>query len=66
MTAGRGTRSTGPSLPVCLGGAGSRLPEADRRTLIRRTSFDLLGLPPTPAEIEALLDDPAPDAPMSR
>ena len=32
-------------------------PEADRRTLIRRLSFDLLGLPPSPAEIEAFLAD---------
>src|SRR5262249_49786097 len=37
-------------------------PEADRTTLIRRLTFDLTGLPPTPAEIEAFLVDTAPDA----
>ena len=37
-------------------------PEADRRTLIRRLTYDLHGLPPTPAEIDAFAADPAPDA----
>ena len=37
-------------------------PEADRRTLIRRLSVDLLGLPPGLEEVAAFLDDPAPDA----
>jgi hypothetical protein len=36
-------------------------PRADRATLIRRASFDLLGLPPEPAELDAFLNDPAPD-----
>jgi hypothetical protein len=35
---------------------------ADKRTLIRRVSFDLIGLPPTPEEIQAFLADDAPGA----
>jgi hypothetical protein len=37
-------------------------PPADRRTLIRRLSFDLIGLPPTPEEIDAFLEDRSPEA----
>ena len=36
-------------------------PPADRRTLIRRMTFDLIGLPPSPAEIDAFLKDERPD-----
>ncbi|MEQ1858922.1 MAG: DUF1553 domain-containing protein [Chthoniobacteraceae bacterium] len=37
-------------------------PEADRATLIRRLSLDLIGLPPTPAETRSFVEDAAPDA----
>ena len=37
-------------------------PEADRRALIRRATFDLHGLPPTPEEVEEFASDPSPNA----
>ncbi len=37
-------------------------PEADRITLLRRLSFDLLGLPPSPGDVKAFLADAGPDA----
>jgi hypothetical protein len=37
-------------------------PPADRATYLRRAKYDLLGLPPTPEEIDAFVADPAPDA----
>jgi mono/diheme cytochrome c family protein len=37
-------------------------PQADRRTLVRRLYFDLIGLPPTPEAAEAFVKDAAPDA----
>jgi hypothetical protein len=37
-------------------------PEADRYTLIRRLSLDLIGLPPTPEEVTAFVNDRSPDA----
>ncbi|MBY0505808.1 MAG: PSD1 and planctomycete cytochrome C domain-containing protein [Bryobacteraceae bacterium] len=37
-------------------------PRADRRTLIRRASVDLTGLPPAPEEVDAFLADSSPDA----
>ena len=37
-------------------------PAADRGTLLRRVSFDVTGLPPTPAELEAFLADASPEA----
>ncbi len=37
-------------------------PEADRIRLLRRVTLDLTGLPPMPADVEAFLNDTAPDA----
>ncbi len=48
-----------------LEGAGAGLepaPGAHPATLVRRAYFDLLGLPPTPEQVEAFLDDESPEA----
>src|SRR5262249_5157684 len=37
-------------------------PEANRRAFLRRVTYDLIGLPPTPQEMEAFLADRRPDA----
>jgi hypothetical protein len=37
-------------------------PRADRHTLVRRAYLDLLGLPPTPAQVDAFVNDRSPDA----
>ncbi|MGN6545517.1 MAG: PSD1 and planctomycete cytochrome C domain-containing protein [Aureliella sp.] len=37
-------------------------PPADKRTLLRRVYLDMIGLPPTPAEVDAFLADPSPSA----
>ena len=36
--------------------------DADRRTLIRRVYFDLIGMPPSPEQVQAFLDDRSPEA----
>jgi hypothetical protein len=43
-------------------GIQSYSPAADRRTFIRRATFDLLGLPPTPQEVDAFVNDSSADA----
>ncbi len=46
-----------------LGEAGlQRSPEADARTLVRRVYFDLTGLPPSPGEVQAFVNDRSPQA----
>jgi mono/diheme cytochrome c family protein len=46
-----------------LGAAGLTFaPPAEKRVLLRRAYFDLIGLPPSPAEIDAFLKDDSPDA----
>ncbi len=46
-----------------LEAAGLTVPSAaDRRVLIRRVTFDLIGLPPSPEEVTEFINDPHPDA----
>jgi hypothetical protein len=69
MADGTADRATNPAHPIDtflharLAASGLHpSPEADRRTLIRRLSFDLVGLPPTPEEVAAFETDPDPRA----
>jgi hypothetical protein len=67
------SQSASPAAPIAnpidafvlaeLGGHGLQpSPPANRRTLLRRLSLDLIGLPPTPAETRAFVADTRPDA----
>ena len=58
----RETRSTRSSKRSGPGAAFEPAPQADPLTLIRRASYDLIGLPPTPTEIESFQVDWAKDA----
>ena len=64
--ANRKSRTTNPIDAFVLAKLSDRglslSPEADRRALIRRLKFDLLGLPPTPEEVEAFVKDDSPGA----
>ena len=59
---GSATRSTTTSWPVWTPRVGGPSAEADRATLLRRATLDLTGLPPTPDELAAFLNDDSPDA----
>ena len=54
--------STASSSRVLEGEGLAPSPEADRATLLRRATLDLTGLPPTPGELAAFLNDDSPDA----
>jgi hypothetical protein len=55
---GRGAHPVDAFIRSKLAGAGLEpAPEADRRTLLRRVYFDLIGLPPTPEELRAFVAD---------
>ena len=60
--AGAATRSTASSWPGSKPRGSRPSPEADKVTLIRRLSLDLIGLPPTIEEVDAFLADSRDDA----
>ncbi len=63
MVPGKSTNPIDAFIQLKLAAAGLKPnAEADRRTLIRRLKFDLLGLPPTPEEVEVFEKDTLPDA----
>jgi hypothetical protein len=60
---GRGAHPVDAFIRSKLAGAGLEpAPEADRRTLLRRVYFDLIGLPPTPEELRAFVADTSTNA----
>jgi ubiquinone/menaquinone biosynthesis C-methylase UbiE len=59
----RGPVAIDPYIDAAIARAGLKAnEEAPRSTLIRRLSYDLTGLPPTPAEVDAFVNDTRPDA----
>ena len=59
---GRGTTSTASSSRSWKRTGLKPVADADRATLVRRIYFDLIGLPPTPEQIDAFVNDSSPDA----